>query len=134
MKTILTILLLALATPAPAAEQFKLCSGGHRVTCVVDGDTIWLHRVKIRIADIDTPETQEGQYHCPAEKALGDRATRRLIELLNAGPFELASWERDHDRGGRKLRVLMRGGRSIGLQLVREGFARKWDGSRHPWC
>ena len=49
---------------------FKPCHGGMRVTCVVDGDTLWLAGDKIRLADINTPEvTRPG---CPAERALGD--------------------------------------------------------------
>jgi endonuclease YncB( thermonuclease family) len=44
------------------------------------------------------------------------------------------SGDRDADRYGRKLRVLVRGGQSLGEQLVQEGLARSWDGARHPWC
>lgn len=53
---------------------------------------------------------------------------------MNAGPFQLASVDSDEDRYGRKLRVLVRRGRSLGDQLVAEGLARNWDGRRHPWC
>ncbi len=42
---------------------FATSSAGYvykfRRTCVVDGDTIWLEGVKIRIADIDTPEISQ---------------------------------------------------------------------------
>lgn len=63
----------------------------------------------MRIADIDTPEVSAPK--CASEAELGTRPTRRLLELLNAGPYELASWEnRDADKYGRKLRVVMRGG------------------------
>ena len=104
-----------------------------RRTCVVDGDTFWINGVKIRIADIDTPEVSQPQ--CPSEKVLGDRATNRLIELLNAGPFKMQTLgNRDEDRYGRKLRVVRRNGRSLGDQLVSEGLARTWTGRREPWC
>ncbi|AXS42459.1 thermonuclease family protein [Breoghania sp. L-A4] len=109
------------------------CSGPIRVNCVVDGDTLWSGGVKIRVADIDTPEV--GRPRCAAEKALGDRATSRMIELVNAGPFRMRAWPgRDEDRYGRKLRVLMRDGRSLGDTLVAEGLARPWTGRRQPWC
>lgn len=112
--------------------QFDHC-GMVRRTCVVDGDTIWLEGNKIRIADIDTPEVSQPQ--CQLEKQLGDRATDRLIELLNAGPFELRTiGDRDTDQYGRNLRVLVRDGRSLGDQLVSEGLARTWTGRREPWC
>lgn len=121
------------ATAPKTSKRFSLCSGPVRVTCVVDGDTIWLDGVKIRIADIDTPEV--GDPKCKSEKALGDRATRRLLQLVNAGPFEVRAWpDRDEDKHGRKLRVLVRGGRSLGDILVAEGLARTWTGRRQPWC
>lgn len=99
---------------------------------MVDGDTFWFRGDKYRIADIDTPETHGPR--CEAEGVLGARATQRLQTLLNAGPFSLASGDRDSDRYGRALRVVTRKGQSIGEQLVAEGLARSWDGARHPWC
>nr|WP_275588720.1 thermonuclease family protein [Croceicoccus hydrothermalis] len=115
-----------------SSRQFDIC-GSIRRTCVVDGDTFWLDGVKIRIADIDTPEISEPR--CDYEYQLGMRATHRLVELLNAGPFELRTiGNRDEDQYGRKLRVVTRGGRSLGDQLVSEGLARTWTGRREPWC
>ena len=105
-------------------------SGG--VNCVVDGDTAWIDGEKIRVADIDAPETHPP--HCQSEAELGDRATRRLAELLNTGAFEIVRIDRDIDRYGRKLRVLSRNGRSLGDMLVSEGLARTWEGKRRPWC
>jgi micrococcal nuclease len=99
---------------------------------VVDGDTIWLQGEKIRIADINTPEVSKPD--CTAERALGERATSRLIVLLNAGGFSLKSIDRDEDRFGRKLRVVTRGGESLGTTLVSEGLAEEWTGSRRSWC
>lgn len=61
------------------------------------------------------------------EALLGERATGRLRALLGAGPFRLVPIERDEDRYGRKLCIAVRGTRSIGDQLVREGLARTWD-------
>lgn len=117
---------------AGSSPHFELC-GMVRKTCVVDGDTFWLDGVKIRIADIDTPEISEPK--CDSEYELGMKATYRLRELLNEGPFELNSiGSRDEDRYGRKLRVVVRNGRSLGDQLVSEGLARTWSGRREPWC
>ena len=114
------------------AASFALCAEGPRTTCVVDGDTFWLNGEKVRIADINAPETH--QAGCPAEQALGDRSARRLIALLNAGPFELAIEGRATDRYGRALRVVRRGGRSLGGELVSEGLAEPWRGKRSDWC
>ncbi|BDW83708.1 hypothetical protein MACH24_31460 [Erythrobacter sp. Dej080120_24] len=115
-----------------SVPQFAIC-GRVRRTCVVDGDTFWLDGTKIRIADIDAPEI--GKPSCDYEYQRGMRATHRLVELLNEGPFELRTIEsRDEDQYGRKLRVVTRGGRSLGDQLVSEGLARTWTGRREPWC
>lgn len=122
--------------PTPVVEQysetFTRCDGASRITCVVDGDTIWLRGVKIRIADINTPEVSSPQ--CPAERALGERAAGRLILLLNQGGFSLKAIDRDEDAYGRKLRIITRGGFSIGATLVNEGLAESWTGSRRNWC
>lgn len=116
----------------PAGKVFVICHSGGGTDCVVDGDTVWVDGEKIRVADIDAPETHPPR--CPYEADLGDRATRRLAELVNVGPFELKVLDRDVDRYGRKLRVLVRDGRSLGDQLVAEGLARTWEGRRRPWC
>lgn len=114
-------------------SQFRKCVSGSRTNCVVDGDTIWMAGEKIRIADIDTPEISEPK--CTSELTLGNKATARLIELINAGPFELHAWPgREEDRYGRKLRVLVRNGQSLGDMLVAEGLARTWSGRPEPWC
>lgn len=116
-----------------AEPGFPICHTGGGMNCVVDGDTIWISGEKIRIADIDTPETH--QPRCPREAELGKRATKRMHELVNAGPFEVRRiGNRDTDRYGRKLRVLVRHGQSLGDVLVSEGLARTWTGRREPWC
>lgn len=115
------------------SRPYTLCSGSVRMHCVVDGDTLWHEGVKIRIADIDTPEVSHPK--CHSEATLGARATSRLLQLVNAGPFEILAWEgRDEDKYGRKLRVLVRNGHSLGDVLVSEGLARTWTGRRQPWC
>lgn len=52
----------AMASPAP--RVFSVCHTGGGTNCVVDGDTVWVDGVKIRVADIDAPET-----HPPAARA-----------------------------------------------------------------
>lgn len=116
----------------PPIPQFTLCWQSQQQDCVVDGDTLRFSGMIVRIADIDAPEVQD--FKCPAEKALGDRATSELLRLVNAGPFQVVRYSRDVDPYGRKLRILTRNGTSIGEQLVAAGLARTWDGERHPWC
>ena len=120
------------AQASAAGPDFTICGMAQR-TCVVDGDTFWLEGIKIRIADIDTPEISEPR--CDAEYALGIRARDRLRDLLNEGPFDVRSiGSRDEDQYGRKLRIVIRNGSSLGDRLVAEGLARTWTGRREPWC
>ena len=116
---------------APAVESGPVLAGGS--VRVIDGDTFVYAGARIRIADIDTPEIQG---RCPEESALAAQATRRLGVLLAQGPFELHRLPsgRDHDRYGRELRIVTRGGQSLGDVLVAEGLARTWSGRREPWC
>lgn len=136
------LIALALLMPAPLGAhaltgpfeaRFALCSAWVHGTCVVDGDTFRLRGERVRVADIDAPEINPP--HCPREADLGQRAKLRLLALLNDGPFALKPWPgRDQDRYGRLLRVVTRGERSLGMQLVDEGLARPWTGRRRPWC
>lgn len=112
---------------------FTLCAKKMQAHCVIDGDTIRYGGEKIRIMDIDAPEVSEPK--CASEKALGDRATLRLLEIINAGPITIVrSGHRDRDQYGRQLRIIQRDGRSITEAMVAEGLARKWDGRRRSWC
>ena len=121
-------------SPVPVSAQFAPCVGGSRHTCVVDGDTIWLHGEKIRIADIDAPEIS--QPACEAERIAGTRATERLTTWLNVGAFEVHPNPdgRDTDRYGRKLRILARGGESVVEVLKAAGLATRWGGKGKRWC
>lgn len=141
------MLVFLLALGLPSVNTTRAISQGHwplchtlphhqrRTRCVVDGDTLWLGGQKIRLADIDAPEVS--QPRCDYERRLASDATDRLAALLSAPGPELRlahSGTRTHDRYGRALYVVSRGGESIGDVLVREGLARRWTGRRQPWC
>jgi endonuclease YncB( thermonuclease family) len=123
----------SISTATIPARTFGKCHSGGGLNCVVDGDTFWIDGEKVRIADIDTPETHPSR--CAEEARLGNAATDRLQVLLNAGAFELEPINRDTDRYGRKLRIVMRNGQSLGGVLVSEGLARNYAGGRRDgWC
>jgi hypothetical protein len=71
----------------PGHGRFTLCGKWNQQACVIDGDTIRNDGFTIRLEDIDAPETYEPR--CPSELSLGERATNRLLELINAGAFEV---------------------------------------------
>lgn len=114
------------------SATFKRCDGPVRKNCVVDGDTFWFKGDKIRVADIDAPEIFSP--NCEDEKAVGEIARDRLLDLLNGGGFSLQSGWRDTDRYGRKLRTVTRKEQSLGEMLVEEGLARRWNEPRRDWC
>jgi endonuclease YncB( thermonuclease family) len=116
------------------SAHFPICGSGKRITCVVDGDTIWYRGLKIRLADIDTPEVSNPG--CTNEARMGHRATRKLQALLNQGNFTVAPNPdgRESDKYGRALRVLTRNGQSLGSELVDAGLATRWGGPRVEWC
>jgi micrococcal nuclease len=113
--------------------KFELCGWVNRMNCVIDGDTIRHEGIKIRLADIDAPEISSPK--CAYESNLGHKAKQRLLELINTGPIDLVPIHGpDVDRYGRKLRLVLQNGHSLGEVLVSEGLARRWDGARRPWC
>jgi endonuclease YncB( thermonuclease family) len=123
--------------PLAATEQvsatFTPCGPGRGSACVVDGDTFKLGDRKIRITGIDAPELVEPR--CPTEAALARRAADRLLLLLNQGPFVMVAHRlQRQDRHGRDLMVIRRGGRSIGAELMDEGLAHRYIGSKRSWC
>jgi len=119
---------LGFTQPALAIDE---CGSGKRVTCVVDGDTIWLEGEKIRIQDYDTPETTTNICGGSQETALGRKATKRLIELLDQG----ATVQRTgRDKYGRTLAIIRVNGRSVGEVLIEEGLARHWPDGVEFWC
>ncbi len=87
------------------------------VVSVGDGDTLRVQGqdgpVTMRLACVDAPESNQ---------AFGPEATLRLRQLLSTGqPVEVRAIERD--RYGRTVAEIYSGGQSVGLQLVREGYA-----------
>lgn len=119
--------------PEQVATRFTTCGPGRGPACVVDGDTFKLGDRKIRITGIDAPEVIAPK--CPAEAALARRSAGRLRELLNQGPFEMVAHRlQRQDRHGRDLMVIRRGRSSIGRQLIDEGLAHRYIGSKRNWC
>lgn len=100
---------------------------------VVDGDTIEHAGRKYRLTGYDTPETHFSE--CSSEKALGDRATRRLRQLIDDAKSVRLEPERGTDRYGRGLGKLLIDGQDAGDLLISEGLARPYlGGKRQGWC
>ncbi len=112
---ILTAMMMAVAgcIQADAAEHIH----------IVDGDTLSIDGTRIRIVDIDTPETFRSR--CENELVLGLKAKQRLRQLVDQGQVHYEAT--GIDRFGRTLaRVyidLDDGPVNIGEALMNEGFA-----------
>lgn len=128
LRRVFLLLLAVLAGHGAAAEPMALCGKGLRGDCVVDGDTVWIGREKIRLANIDAPES-DGK--CDAERELAARARARLAELMG----EAGSIRRiGTDVYGRTLAVIGTRDDSVNEILVSEKLVRRWEGRRRSWC
>ena len=111
---------------------FSMC-GRDRYTCVVDGDTIWLAGVNLRLQSYDTPEPYDDICGGQAEVTLAKKASARLLQLLNANPFTVDTFGLDNT-GRRTLATIRIGGRDVGDILIEERLARHWPDGDEWWC
>jgi endonuclease YncB( thermonuclease family) len=81
-STVLLLLVLSVGAVSPA----PITSDEVRV---IDGDTIRLNhqRPDVRLVGLNAPETRRAI--CEAERELGDKATRRLRDLVQSSKLEL---------------------------------------------
>jgi endonuclease YncB( thermonuclease family) len=101
-----------------------------RITCIVDGDTLWFRGEKMRLLDIDAPEVDGA---CAQERRLANRAARRLLSLANSGVITITRYGTDDY--GRTLVRVETGGGMVGEILLSEGLADRFgDGIRPTWC
>lgn len=94
---------------------------------IIDGDTVAIGAERIRILNIDAPESFRSR--CMAELVAGLDAKERLAELLRPGPVSIDRCEasgRCKDAYGRTLARLSVAGRDVGEVLVAEGRALPW--------
>jgi endonuclease YncB( thermonuclease family) len=89
---------------------------------VIDGDTVDIDGVRVRIENIDTPETY--RYRCVAELVLGMRAKQRLMDLLRDSKVSYEGTKKD--RFGRTLAVVYANGVDVGETLIADGLAVRW--------
>ena len=137
------LLLVAVAAPpalAIEADQVR----------VIDGDTIRVFHKKpnVRLVGFNAPETRAAR--CAAERALGDRATRRLRDLVRDSKLEYVPVKcscREGTHGtfscnlGRGCGILNANNRDVGEILISEGLAVPFICGRtscpptpKPWC
>lgn len=101
---------------------------------IIDGDTFELGNEIIRISNIDAPEMPP-RSRCPSEARLAIEAKAALGQVM------LVDWEarptitrEGRDRYGRTLARASLLQVDVGDEMVRQGWARPWTGSRTSWC
>lgn len=112
------------AWPVPAAPF----AGPARV---VDGDTLDLSGVRVRLFGIDAPESRQRCDVSGRNWACGAWATRKLAALI--GGAEVSCAARDRDRHGRIVAICSAGGRDLGRAMVRAGAARAYLRYSHDY-
>lgn len=120
------------------AQNFDKCVPGQKrsatETCVVDGDTLWLNGVKIRLKDFDTPEPQSNICGGQFEVSLAHRASDRLVVLLNSNAWTIEYFGKDSTREKRRLATIRVDGVDVGDILIEERLARRWPDGPEFWC
>lgn len=142
MKKITLLIVFALSLNATSLKN-KVYGNAtvEKVKSIYDGDTfradiqdyppIVGERMAIRILGIDTPEMRG---KCRKEKLLAREAKQMTVSLLrSAKVIELRNIKR-----GKYFRILADvyvDGNSVGLSLLRDGLAVKYDGgTKIDWC
>jgi endonuclease YncB( thermonuclease family) len=143
MKKLLAVLLLvpvlAFAQKTPNGVLYDA-----QIIRVTDGDTVVIAapflpaplkpELAVRVYGVDTPEKGfRGQ--CDSEKQRGEAAsvfTKGLINASQQRQVILYSWDKF---GGRVLGDIILNGQSLRAELIRNGFAREYNGdAKQSWC
>lgn len=106
---------------------FAFCGRSGLNNCVMDGNTFWMKGVRMKLAGIEVPQTDQAR--CMEERARGFTAKVRLRDMLNSGGFQVAAGGQ-----GAEVKALSRSGVSFADQLIREGLARRAGSASPSWC
>lgn len=104
------------------------------IAYVIDGDTFRLTTgERIRVANIDAPESQRGQAKCAAEIVLGRAATDRVRAMLEGRVVEIERVGRSYNRTVARVTF---NGSDLAAQLIHIGVARPWPhfSPKPDWC
>lgn len=125
--------LLVWASPQAATPEtlWRVCQPHeNRITCIVDGDTLWFQGEKMRLLGVDTPE-MDGT--CARERYLAIKAKYRLLELVSTGILTIT--RHGHDDYGRSLVSVETRAGMVGDLLLRDGLADRFGDDQLPrWC
>lgn len=119
MNKILQALLLLLALALDIAHAQRPTIDG--TATVVDGDTLDVAGMRVRLWGIDAPESRQVCSVAGTEYPCGGRATAHLRALVGDRP--VACEPRGTDRYGRTVALCRVDGSDLGAAMVRDGWA-----------
>lgn len=134
IKILLTLILLSISSNAYAYEW--------EILRVVDGDTLEIKnecfpkelKLSVRVREIDTPE-KGSRAKCDKEAKLAEKAskfTKQFIGKNKKATFRNIKWDK---YGGRLLADVEINGKSLAGELVKNNYARSYDGKKKSsWC
>jgi endonuclease YncB( thermonuclease family) len=88
---------------------------------VIDGDTLEVAGVRVRLWGIDAPESRQTCEADGQDYACGERATRHLRTLV--ADRTVSCEPRTRDRYGRTVALCRTDGSDLGAAMVRDGWA-----------
>ena len=134
IKILLTLILLSISSNAYAYEW--------EILRVVDGDTLEIKnecfpkelKLSVRVLGIDTPE-KGSRAKCDKEAKLAEQAskfTKQFVGKNKKATFRNIKWDK---YGGRLLADVEINGKSLAGELVKNNYARSYDGKKKgSWC
>jgi endonuclease YncB( thermonuclease family) len=134
IKILFTIILLLISSSVHAYEW--------QILRVIDGDTIEIKnecfptelKLSVRVLGIDTPE-KGSRAKCEREAKLAEKAskfTKQFIGKNKTATFKNIQWDK---YGGRLLADVEINGKSLAGELVKNNYARLYDGKKKgSWC
>lgn len=129
-------------TAAICAATARSADYAWPVTRVIDGDTVEvkvpglppeLTHLRVRLRDVDTPETRRPK--CAREKDRGQGATRYTKMRVAEARRIIVRNPKWGKYGGRVLADLILDGKSLSDELIDKGHGRPYRGGpRKTWC
>lgn len=117
---LLATMLLASAAGLPGSGA--LASDLTGVASVIDGDTLEIHGIRIRLHGIDAPESSQLCLDADNQAwRCGQRAALALSDHIGRAPISCR--KTDTDRYGRTIAVCSRGTRDLNAWMVQQGWA-----------
>jgi endonuclease YncB( thermonuclease family) len=121
-RVISPLLVVALGAALSWASATSAADTITGIASVIDGDTIEIHRTRIRLHGIDAPESAQLCRRATGERwRCGQQAALALAARINRAPVTCRPT--DTDRYGRMIAICLKGRENLNAWMVAEGWA-----------